>query len=58
MLTIEIWVTILMVVIWRYLKDGEVFSTLYKTVSDPLLIGGASLSSKEVYSTLPGIAEC
>ncbi len=33
------------------LKNGEVFSTLYKTVWDPLLIGGASLTSKEDYST-------
>ena len=40
-----------MVVTWRYLKSGEVFSTLYKTVWDPLLIGGASLTSKEDYST-------
>ncbi len=34
------------------LKNGEVFSTLYKTVPDPLLIGGASVTSKDVYSTM------
>jgi len=34
------------------LKNGEVFSTLYKTVPDPLLIGGASIPSKDVYSSV------
>ncbi|MFO7671655.1 MAG: T9SS type A sorting domain-containing protein [Bacteroidales bacterium] len=34
------------------LPNGEVFSTLYKIASDPLLIGGAALNSKELYSTL------
>ncbi|MDX2432887.1 MAG: T9SS type A sorting domain-containing protein [Bacteroides sp.] len=34
------------------LQDGEVFSTLYKTVPDPLLIGEESLTAKEVYSTI------
>lgn len=34
------------------LRNGEVFSTLYKTVPDPLLVGGSSVSSKDVYSTM------
>lgn len=34
------------------LKGGEVFSTMYKTVPDPVLIGGVSISSKDPYSCL------
>jgi len=34
------------------LDGGEVFSSIYKTVPDPLLIGGASISSKDVYSSV------
>jgi hypothetical protein len=34
------------------LPNGEVFSTLYKFNSDPLLIGGASLNSINLYTTL------
>lgn len=34
------------------LKNGEVFSTLYKTISVPLFIGGAFISSKDVYTTM------
>ncbi len=34
------------------LKNGEVFSSLYKTVPDPLLIGEASIGSKDIYSSI------
>ncbi len=34
------------------LTNGEVFSTLYKTTADPLVIGGATIITKDPYSTI------
>lgn len=34
------------------LKNGEIFSTFTKNVIDPLLIGGATITSKDTYSTI------
>jgi hypothetical protein len=34
------------------LRDGEVFSSLYKTVADPVLIGGAAINSQQNYTAV------
>ncbi|MEN8156572.1 MAG: T9SS type A sorting domain-containing protein [Bacteroidota bacterium] len=34
------------------LRDGEVFSTTYKSVADPMLIGGSEITSKDIYSVM------
>ncbi len=34
------------------LRDGEVFSTTYKSVADPMLIGGSEITSTDAYSVM------